>query len=308
MPSKHPRSNENQPSATATSSTSQSPRFLLKPTLQPTPAYIPLNPDLPPLTEQQLQQQQQVEIQRTEIPQQPTQPKPKGKEDKGYGKFPINQQTKPTKKWYLLKGIHDHPTIVSPHTSQPKAYYDKDPTQGELPPPAPSDISDAESWNDLLYKAIQQRDRHIHHYKEIQRKYYRVTPPNNNDSQYQIQGKYQRDNYDLQQHLDQKYYDDLQRWQNQCKIPADEAWEYFREYRDQLRNLRDLAKNNWYAVDTQIMNIVTMMFEDYQPEPTIAPLPFRFNPLVDYYEAYTRERRLNPQEYADLSEEDYDDQ
>ena len=66
MPSKHQRSNKNQPKATSSSSTSQtatdipstsqSPRFVLKSTLQPTPAYVPLDSNLPPLTKQQLQQ------------------------------------------------------------------------------------------------------------------------------------------------------------------------------------------------------------------------------------------------------------
>ena len=105
---------------------------------------------------------------------------------KGYGHHPPKAASvpAPTKTWYSLKGIHDKPTIPHPHTSQPKEYYDNDVTHGKIPAPAVSDISDTKSWDDLLQKAIQQRDRHAHQYKDIQRKLYQLTPPNPNDNQY----------------------------------------------------------------------------------------------------------------------------
>ena len=70
-----------------------------------------------------------------------------------------------------------------------------------------------------------------------------------------------------------RFIDDLNKWQSQSDEVADDAWEYYRDYRTQLRKLRDNAKNNWYITDLQIQNIVTMMQDDNQPEPTIPPLP-----------------------------------
>ena len=73
-----------------------------------------------------------------------------------------------------------------------------------------------------------------------------------------------------------RFPDDLHKWQCQSPVPADDAWEHYRNYCNKLRKLCEAAKNNWYITDLQIQNIVTMMYDDNQPEPTIPPLALLF--------------------------------
>ena len=89
----------------------------------------------------------------------------------------------------------------------------------------------------------------------------------------------------MKENLFNKFLDDLHKWQCQSQISSDDAWEYYRDYRKTLRNLREAAKYNWFTVDTQIQNIV-MMYDDHQPEPTIPLLPYHFDHTV-FTQTYT---------------------
>ena len=87
-----------------------------------------------------------------------------------------------------------------------------------------------------------------HQYKDLQQRLYRITPHQQHEQQYQTNS----DNYEIKLNMHNRFIDDLNKWQSQNDVFAKEAWEYYREYRTQLRKLRDTSQNNWYISDLQI--------------------------------------------------------
>ena len=173
-------------------------------------------------------------------------------------------------------------------------------THGEIPAPAVSDISDTKSWDDLLQKAIQKRDRHSNQYKDLQQNPYLITPPNPNDNQYRPRGNHP----EAIRKAEIRYEEDLEKLQRQSDISAIQALYYFDDYNISLKQLRERAHLNFEVADTQIQTIVTLMYKDHQPEPTIPPPPFRFTPHCIYDLAYHHDRVREAEDNGWTTEEE----